>query len=151
MKNIQSTTLRGLACIGLALATCSSILLADSGSIIPMPQNLEIAQGRGFQLNKNSTISYKGAKAKAAAELLASALRPATGYAFPVKEATAPSANSIFLDLSEKIDGIDGYALKVDGEGAHLRAADNGGLIRGLRGLSLASTPNCTRRSWLDS
>ncbi|MFC4992326.1 beta-N-acetylhexosaminidase [Rubritalea tangerina] len=133
MKLPNSTTIRGLAGLGLALAASASPLLAGAEDIIPLPQKLEVAQGNGFSLTPATTITYKDNQSKAAAELLAAALRPATGFPFQVKAADKAGKNTIHLDLSNKIEGIDGYALKVDDSSAHLRAATPGGLVSGVQ------------------
>lgn len=128
---MTKSLLRCSASILLALSSTS--LIAGSDSLIPLPQNIVVSKGASFKLSGSTTITYKGAAAKAAAELLASALRPATGYAFAVKSAKSPSANSIFLDTSSQIKGIDGYALKSNNKGVHLRAASLGGLVSGTQ------------------
>jgi hexosaminidase len=94
---------------------------------------MEVAQGEGFTINAKTSISYNGTKAKAAAELLAAALRPATGYPLKLVASKSAQSNTLHLDISDKIEGIDGYALHVSDNGLRLRAATPGGLVSGVQ------------------
>lgn len=100
--------------------------------IVPEPVRLT-PTGATFTLTPRSVIVAAGDAADAA-QLLASYLRPATGYALPVLGTRPMDAPSIRLLIDPQVTlGEEGYRLVVAADGVTLRAANLTGLLRGVQ------------------
>ncbi len=100
--------------------------------IIPQPQQVESLSGRPFRVTAETVIRYSCATAHQPAEMLAEALRPATGYALPVEPGQAGAG--VILLVKDDADvplGEEGYALRADSSGVVIRAPGAAGLFYG--------------------
>jgi hexosaminidase len=96
------------------------------------------ADGAPFTLIATTAIvAGGGAEAERVGEMLATLLRPATGFAFPVRAAGGPlPAGAIALRLDGPASlGEEGYALAIAADSVVLRAARPAGLFRGVQTL----------------
>ncbi len=82
----------------IALAASVAVSLANP-SLVPLPQQTTQQAGPAFELNAKTTITYLGDDARKPAELLADALRPATGLPLKIGKATGFKRNTVFLKL----------------------------------------------------
>lgn len=123
---------------GLSLVLASH-LSATAGelSLVPLPQQVERQSGPDFVLNSETTITYQGDGARTSAELLAAALRPATGLPLKVGKATTFGDNTVFLRLrgGQSSLGEEGYALQSSDKGVMVVAPKPGGLFYGTQTL----------------
>jgi len=125
--------------------------------VIPVPVEARRQAGADFRLTSATIITHPSGDARVAAigQLLAAALRPATGYALPVRATTMPGAPTIALQLgpTEAVLGIEGYRLTVSRTTVTIQANQPAGLYAGtqtLRQLLPAAIDARTlqRRSW---
>ncbi len=79
-------------------------------SLIPQPIELNPINGT-FELSADSTIAFADEAARQPAELLATQLRPATGFKLPVKPNTKGSI--VFQTQKDPALGPEGYELRV--------------------------------------
>ena len=94
-----------LTITALGLATEPTIASPEANlSLVPLPQKLTQQAGPGFSLTRATTITYQGDDARGSAELLAAALRPATGLPLTIRQATALGRNTIFLQLDPDLE-----------------------------------------------
>ena len=130
MKHI--TTLLVLATMLLS----PTIQAADAPSIVPRPQQMKLTDGAAFKLNAQTKIRYQGDQQQVA-ELLASALRPATGFPLPVLKDTQKDNNRILLmtDPHLKVTGTEGYTLVANSSEIEIRAKTTRGLFNATQTL----------------
>ena len=109
--------------------------VASKPSVVPLPARMDWRTG-AFELTAKSALRVDSSApgAREAAEALAGWLRPATGYALPVKPAGgwfADTSSDITFAAPEKNAGIkaEGYTLRADGQGAVIGAADAAGFF----------------------
>ena len=108
--------------------------------LIPLPTSVQSADGV-FLLTANTAIAVTPATTEvtAIAELLAAHLRPATGYALPVRPADEPPATgpllSLSLDAADAALGDEGYALHSTPDAVTLTAHQPAGLFYGVQTL----------------
>ena len=94
-----------------------------------LPRPLSITRASDPLILTEHTRIVAGTEAQATAELLAAALRPATGYPFPVVDAE-PVDGDIRLDLEPSLGlPAEGYSVSVDESRALLEASDEAGLF----------------------
>ncbi|MEV6302629.1 beta-N-acetylhexosaminidase [Actinoplanes sp. NPDC051861] len=105
------------------------------GSVLPAPAEVRPAGGT-FQLTRRTVVEAPPA-ARAVAEHLAAALRPATGYRLPVVGRAPAGTPAISLEPghAEARLGTEGYRLRVTGTRVTLRARGNAGLFAGVQTL----------------
>lgn len=105
-------------------------------SLIPAPADLT-RTGDGFALGAETRILFPEANAEAArvAELLAAALRPATGLALPTAAAAGPESNAINLCIDSAITTPEGYRLVAAPDRVDIIAAAGAGLFYGTQTL----------------
>ena len=105
-------------------------------NLLPLPRSLEEREG-AFRLAPAAAIGYEGpASAREIAELLAEYLRPATGYALPVREGPAEIVLAQTApDPAPDEAGFlsEAYALDVAPGGVRIEAATSWGLARGIQ------------------
>ena len=107
-------------------------------TLVPLPRSLEAREG-AFRLAPDAAVGFEGPdSAREIAELLADCLRPATGFALPVR----PGAATLSLvqtapDPAPDAAGFlpEAYALEVRADGVRLEAATSWGLARGVQTL----------------
>jgi hexosaminidase len=110
-------------------------------AVVPAPAQLDWAPGV-FTLAPDASVRFdrKAAGAKEAAEALAGLLRPATGYALPVRPAAGWFAGSVSdVTFAGAAPGAavkaEGYTLRVGPCGAAVAAADPAGFFYGAQTL----------------
>jgi len=133
--------LAGAVCAGCAMLAGQSAQTAAKPCVVPLPAQVDWRYG-AFELKRDSAIRYDGkcAGTREAAEALAAVLRPATGYALPLKPAGgwfAAAGADITFAAPAKNAAIkpEGYALRADGQGAVVAAADPAGYFYGMQTL----------------
>ena len=107
-------------------------------ALVPLPRKLEERDG-SFRLVPGAAIGFEGpGSAREIAELLAEYLRPATGFALPVREgAGAVTLVQTASDPAPDDAGFlpEDYALDVAPGGVRIEAATSWGLARGVQTL----------------
>ena len=124
-----------IVCLSLFLAPL--LCAASELSLVPLPQQVKVQAGPGFVLNDETTIVYQGEGARKSAELLAAALRPATGLPLKVGKATTFGNNTILLRLrgDQTQLGDEGYALQSSAKGVLIVAPKPAGVFYGTQTL----------------
>ncbi|WP_082717021.1 beta-N-acetylhexosaminidase [Microterricola viridarii] len=106
-------------------------------ALIPAPVTLDTADGQ-LTLSAATAVSAS-AELAAVALRLQEALRPATGFALPVREASAePAAGDIRLSLDENPGenlAAEGYRLHVDATGVEIVGGSPAGVFWGVQAL----------------
>ena len=102
-------------------------------TLFPQPQSLERAEGC-FTLNGDTRVLTSDSKL---GEMLATYLRPATGFPFPVSPADAKgeSGNSIQLIADDRLPSPEAYSLDVSRGGVAITAAAPAGFVHGFQTL----------------
>ena len=120
----------------MATAALPESLFAPETCLVPAPAKLERGQGT-FPLNNETRILFSQDKpgAEKAAQDLATLLRPATGYAWPVSAASTGAANAICLQIEDAGLGAEGYRLSIAQERATLAAQTPAGPFYGVQTL----------------
>ncbi len=128
--------LKWLATLPLLISPLCSTSAAEL-SLVPLPQEVRKQAAPGFVLNSKTTITYQGESAKKTAELLATALRPATALPLNIVKAAADPKNTISLELSadSSLLGEEGYTLQSSSDGVQITAPQAAGLFYGTRTL----------------
>ncbi len=99
-------------------------------TLFPQPARIESA-GESYTLTADTRII---ANDRALGELLASYLRPATGFALPV-HSDGSDANAIILESADPADSPEAYSLQASGTTLRLRASDRRGFLHGFQTL----------------
>lgn len=122
--------------VPIAVLNLMACVSAAECAVVPAPVSLTRDSGE-FSLNdETQVIFWNGNKeAEAAAEYLAGALRPATGYRFPVSGAGGGGTNTIFLKIADIGFGPEGYRLVVIPDRAIIIASTGAGLFYGVQTL----------------
>ena len=100
-------------------------------SIIPQPVEIK-ETGKTFELKSAAIIAYADAAAKQPAEMLATQLRPATGFELPVLPGT--EGDIVFQTLEDSSLGKEGYELRVTNY-VSVEAPEAAGLFYGAQTL----------------
>jgi len=117
----------------LALAV-SHVATASPTSLVPLPQKMDLKQGKGFTINKDTRITFASASAKAPAHLLAQSLQPATGFKLLVSVSDTAAPNSIHF-ASAKFKNREAYQLTSTANGITITASGLGGYTYGAQTL----------------
>ncbi|WP_436777544.1 beta-N-acetylhexosaminidase [Yinghuangia sp. YIM S09857] len=108
-------------------------------AILPAPVSATATPGVTWTLASDAAVFTDPGSAEAAqvGELLASLLRPATGYVLPVREfdANAPPSGIALVLEPDGPDGAEGYRLTVTADAVEIRAARTAGLRHGVQTL----------------
>ena len=134
MKRMTGTVLLiGAVCAGCAGLMSQPKRVVSKPMVVPEPAQMDWVPGV-FSLTPKSALRFdcKAPGAKEAAESLAEVLRPATGYALPVKPAGgwfARMESDIHFASPDEGAKIlpEGYALRADKKGVLITAADPAG------------------------
>lgn len=124
----------------LALFACQPKRVTDlsSEAVFPKPQQV-VATNSSFEISKRTSIAVSSSSDEAmrVGEMLASYLRPATGYPFEVKSTSEGiSKGNILLTIDETLDlGAEGYQLSIEEKSVVLKAAQPAGLFWGVQTL----------------
>jgi hexosaminidase len=118
---------------------------AITTTLVPLPVLASTDESASFTLTASTTVvAGPGADVSAIATDLATLLRPATGFALPIKVADAgtPPSNSIVLRLGHDptvgaagLIGDEGYDLTVSNNGVLIVAGKAAGLFHGMQTL----------------
>ena len=105
-------------------------------NVIPLPQEITMKEGAGFELNGNTVIAYGGNDAlKRNAELLAVYIKESTGLELQIAEGEATQGNTISL-VTDNVTGNDeGYRLTVANDGIKIAAPSPAGVFYGIQTL----------------
>ncbi len=116
---------------GLLLSTLAVAAPKPAVSLIPQPQKITVTDGPGFTITDGTKIIYDSKDAKASAEMLATNLRPATGFDLPVAKGRSSKKNSFMLSISaaDPSLGDEGYQLNIAPGKVRLTAANPAGLF----------------------
>ena len=105
-------------------------------SLVPLPVEVKQLKTAGFELNRDTRIIYQGKAARRSAELLALALRPATGFPLKVAPAKGGESNVIALGLRRSVSpNMEGYLLRSSSKGVVIAAPRAAGLFYGTQTL----------------
>jgi hexosaminidase len=112
----------------------SAAAVPTLGGVVPAPVEAVPASGADFVLNAQTAIQAAG-DAKPVADELGAILRPATGFALPIREGAGPNAVALVLDGADQRVGEQGYQLDVATSGVVVRARTAAGLFAGVQTL----------------
>lgn len=109
----------------------------DVHRLVPMPVSVTASGGAPFVMNGATTVVAQSGNADAAriADMLATLLRPATGFPFPVSSSDAAAPNgAIVLRLGGPATlGSEGYELTITPDSVRISAAAPAGLFHGVQ------------------
>ncbi|HWL86552.1 MAG TPA: beta-N-acetylhexosaminidase [Polyangiaceae bacterium] len=132
----------------------TSAAQANLRNIVPAPVSVQSRSGQDFSLTAHTVIGAGACSAEVqrVGEYLAGLLRPATGFALPVRpvDATAHTGIVLLLGGANAQVGTEGYELDVTTERVILRANTPAGLFAGaqtLRQLFPANIESSTRQN----
>ncbi len=142
--------------IGVALSVCTVSLMATATAqeatrtVIPLPLRVTKLEG-SFVLDAKTQVIYTDGRAKQSAEMLAQALRPATGYLLPVKTGeVGPNAIVLRIKGSDQSLGKEGYAMTIGTNGIVIRAPETTGLFYGWQSLLQLLPPEIVAKKKVD-
>ena len=128
-----------IACCSLLMATAQR---ADY-NVVPLPQEIKMEQGAGFELNGTTVITYNSKTMKRNAELLAEYIKESTGLELKVKKSKKALKNAINLAIDNTIEENEGYRLSVTKEDIEIAALSPAGAFYGIQTLR-KSLPTAT-------
>ncbi|MCP4641457.1 MAG: beta-N-acetylhexosaminidase [bacterium] len=121
---------------GITLSMCAMLGGADTGiQVIPFPAQAVTKPGT-FAVTSETIIAFESGNADAeqTAHYLAETLRPATGFALPVRAADGPKEGTLFLGGCDEDDlGDEGYTLATTPKHAVIKAPGAAGLFYGAQ------------------
>jgi len=126
----------------LVLVSCKPTNEETIHDMIIIPEPVELIQTPGnFQLNANTQITCDE-ELRSEAELLASFLRPATGYELPITK-IGKRKNVISLVLDNSLINLhqEGYKLDIDAKQVTITANSNLGILYGIQSLRQLFSP----------
>jgi len=137
-----------LASVTIALIASPAFGL-EPPAIVPKPKELVLQEGQPYILTTSTQIRHQGKDAQAVAQLLASALRPATGLPLPLVEGIKKSEDGIILLVDPSLTALppEGYTLEVSATTARVRASSSRGLFNGTQSLLQLLPPEIHRKS----
>ncbi len=117
-----------------SLSACRDPAAEDLPAPVVLPAPVSLVDGVGSYTLDADTVLTTSAAGEAVADLLAEALRPATGLPLDVVVADTPADDGISLVLDPAADlAPEGYTLEVTEVGATITAADASGLFYGTQ------------------
>jgi hexosaminidase len=128
MKNLRWIVVIGTL---LVLGSCQKPAPLTEAGLIPLPQ--EVSNGTGtFEVTTETGIQLMGTSEKLTSigEILANALRPATGFNFPVSK----DSGEIVLELTGS-GPSEAYELEITDQGVRITASGEAGLFYGVQTL----------------
>lgn len=121
---------------------CKASGQTTSYSIIPTPQNVNVAAGMFFQMKGNTTITYPkdNELLKRNAEFLSEYIKQSTGKALRVRayRKEREVGNTIMLALDSGIKNKEGYVLTVSSKGIRISGQTANGVFYGIQTLRKA-------------
>ena len=121
---------RLVAALSLALLTVQSIAAQDNlSALIPMPNHVELPQGKPFRIEDGrTTIHCPADSLTPIAEAIAHSIHRRTGVAVPLS--SQPRKGSIILTIDPTLQGTEHYRLEVSHRGITLRGSTAEALYR---------------------
>ena len=136
------------------LAVCCALISCNKGgtptadyNVIPLPQEISMADGAGFELNKSTVIAYNGDDAmERNAQLLAQYIKESTGLELAVAESEAIANKAINLVIDNACEQSEGYRMSVTKENVEIAAPTAAGVFYGIQTLRKSlPTAACTK------
>lgn len=121
-----------LLCCGMYAATAQT---ADY-RVVPLPQEIKMGEGTGFELNGTTAIVYNGDKAmKRNAQMLAGYIKEITGLELKIAKSKKSRVNAINLIIGDTNGNDEGYRLSVDNERIEIVSPSAAGVFYGIQTL----------------
>lgn len=118
------------------LIACNNTPTANY-QIVPLPQEITVAEGSGFTLDETTVIAYQGdEEMKQNATFLAEYIKEKVGLDLPVTD--QPAGKAITLSVSNSGDNPEGYHLTVNTDGVTISGASPAGVFYGVQTLRKA-------------
>ncbi len=118
------------------LIACNNTPTANY-QIVPLPQEITVAEGSGFTLDETIVIAYQGdEEMKRNATFLAEYIKEKVGLDLPVTD--QPAGKAITLSVSNSGDNPEGYHLTVNTDGVTIAGASPAGVFYGIQTLRKA-------------
>lgn len=118
------------------LIACNNTPTANY-QIVPLPQEITVAEGSGFTLDETTVIAYQGdEEMKRNATFLAEYIKEKVGLDLPVTD--QPAGKAITLSVSNSGDNPEGYHLTVNTDGVTIAGASPAGVFYGIQTLRKA-------------
>ena len=118
------------------LIACNNTPTANY-QIVPLPQEITVAEGSGFTLDETTVIAYQGdEEMKQNATFLAEYIKEKVGLDLPVTD--QPAGKAITLSVSNSGDNPEGYHLTVNTDGVTIAGASPAGVFYGIQTLRKA-------------
>lgn len=132
----QTFKVAGLLAFTGLMASCKSEQKLADYQVIPLPQEIAVAQGTPFILSGDVKIVYPegNEKMQKNAVFLAEYLKKATGKNFAIETGTG-GKNTITLQLGLEAENPEAYQLKVGSEGVTIVAPSEAGVFYGIQTL----------------
>ncbi|MEG2068086.1 MAG: family 20 glycosylhydrolase, partial [Tannerellaceae bacterium] len=136
MNKLSKYALALVALIGTMACTEGKKVTADYG-IIPLPQEVVLADGSPFVLKSSTQIVYpEGNKQmKQTADFLASYIQQSTGYIPKVVAQETAQKGCINLMMGNDAQNKEGYQLTVQSDGINIAGASEAGVFYGVQTL----------------
>ena len=126
-----------LLLMGSLLLSCTHAPTEADYRVVPLPQEVELTQGKCFTLSDKTPIVYQGGEAMYRnAQFLAEYVKEKAGLTLAVTD--APTSHAITLALDVAIEHAEGYSLTVDAEGVCITGASPAGVFYGVQTLRKA-------------
>ena len=125
--------------VACSLAACNNGATVDTTAdynVVPLPQEINLTEGAGFQLNGNTVITYGGNEAlKPNAQFLAGYIKESTGLELQIAESAATQTGAISLAIGNATENKEGYNLTVNADGVAITSATPAGVFYGIQTL----------------
>ena len=127
---------------GTFIAACTSCSkeVEATYQVVPLPQEISLAQEAPFRLTQSTVIAYPEGNTllQRNAEFLAEYLRQSVGFApqtRPFAEGQEPEKGCIRLDIDDDIESAEGYTLTVDADEVEIEGQTPNGVFYGIQTL----------------
>ena len=126
-----------LLVVGSLLLSCTHAPSVADYRVVPLPQEIVMADGECFALNGKTSIVCQDDEAMVRnAQFLTEYVKEKTGLGLVVT--TTPVPNAITLTLDADIENAEGYSLLVDANGVRIAGASPAGVFYGIQTLRKA-------------
>ena len=123
-------------CLFTACNKGTSVDTTANYNVVPLPQEISMVQGDGFELRANTVIAYSGDEAmKRNAELLAAYIKESTDLELAVAESEIIASNAIDLVIGNVCENNEGYRMSVTKENVEIAAPTAAGVFYGMQTL----------------